>query len=384
MTKLTVSENENIAFFLQNLDGGGTERAIVRLAGEIAELGHPVSLVVGDANSVYRDEVSQKINLIDFSTRSPFGIFFKLISYLRHNQPFVVMSALDPPNIMLILAARLFGFKGKSVVSQRATLDASLSEMNRIRKRLTWLLISACFPQADAVISNSHAVALELEKRLGIPANKIFTIHNAIDIDRIKQLAHEPLNNRFIQDNSSPIIISVGRLAEVKDMATLIRAFSLVKEQLPVRLIIVGEGPERTELENLIQSLGLIRSVYLAGFDVNPYKWIAVASVFVGSSITEGFPNAIAESMALGCPVVATDCPGGTAELLGHGKWGRLVPVGDARRMADAILATLADTNLPDISERATDFSPSKNAAAYLDVLLPEKATITPTFQEKA
>ena len=363
-----------IALFLQNLDGGGAERAILKLAYEVAELGYAVDLVVGDANSDYRAEVPREVNLIDFSTRSPFAVFFGLAAYLRRRKPAVIMSALDVPNIMLVPAARLAGFRGRTVISQRAVLDASLRELGPTRRTLTRWLIRTCFPRADALISNSHAAATDLKGRLGIPERKVFTIPNAVDIHRIMQLAQESSHDRLLSDGDASLIVSVGSLTVRKDMETLIQAFALVKDRRPARLVIVGKGPERARLETLTNMLGVERHVYFAGFETNPYKWIASASVFVSSSVEEGFPNVIAESLALGCPVVATDCPGDSAELLGRGKWGRLVPVGDPERMAEAILAALDDRNPPDGRIRAADFAPSKIASAYVDVLLQKEA----------
>jgi len=368
-----------IAFFLQDLDGGGAERAIIRLAGEIAELGYSVDLVVGDASD-YRPEVSEKINLLDFATRSPFSVFSRLTSYLRYRKPVVIMSALDLANIMLLLAVNLVGFKGRKVISQRAVFDAGLRDLNPIRRMLTWQLIRVCFPHADALISNSHAAALEVKARLDIPADKIFTIQNAIDLTRITQLAQEPLSDHLVLNDTVPLIVSVGSLTKRKDMSTLIQSFALVRAQRTSRLVVVGKGPEMPILESLIKELGLEGSAHLVGFDANPYKWIAAASVFVSSSMEEGFPNVIAEALTIGRSVVATDCPGDTAELLGHGKWGRLVPVGDTENMAEAILAALDDPSPPQGHIRAADFSPSKNAAAYLDVLLPQKSSTMSAF----
>lgn len=359
-----------IALFLQDLDGGGAERAILNLAHEIAERGHAVDLVVGDADSDYRTEVSEKINLIDFASRSPFVVFYGLADYLRRRKPAVILSALDVPNIMLVIAARLVGYRGRTVISQRAVIDASLRELNYVRRAVTKSLIYACFPRADALISNSHAAAIELKERLGISERKVFTIQNAIDTARINQLAKEPLNHSSISDKHAPLIVSVGSLTKRKDVATLIRAFALVKAHVSAHLVIVGKGPERIELEKLIDFLGLHGCVHLLGFEANPYKWIASASVFVSSSIEEGFPNVVAEALALGCPVVATDCPGDTAELLGHGKWGHLVPVGAPDSMAEAILATLDDRNPPDGRIRAADFAPSRITSEYMDILL--------------
>ena len=373
-----------VSFFLQDLDGGGAERAIIRLADEVALAGYEVDLVVGYADTAYRGEVARRVNLIDFGSRSPLLVFPKLVAYLRARPPNVIMSALDLANIMMIIATILAGFEGRRVISQRAVLDASLRDLNRARSWLTRLMMSACFPRADAVISNSHAAAVELEEKLSIPKHKIFTIQNAIDVGRITQLAQLPLNEPFILAKQELRVVTVGSLTKRKDMVTLIKAFAVLHASRPCRLILVGQGPERPALEALVKSLDLEEAVYFAGFDANPYKWIRAASVFVSSSTEEGYPNVIAEALALDCPVVATDCPGDTAELLGYGKWGRLVPVGDPATMAAAILTTLDDPNPPRGSYRAADFSPARNLAAYLDILLPKGELANITSREAA
>ncbi len=133
-----------------------------------------------------------------------------------------------------------------------------------------------------------------------------------------------------------------------------------------------GQPAERNKIECLISDLGLAEHIYLSDFDSNPYKWMKRAAVIVSSSITEGCPNQLLEALALGIPIVATDCPGDTAVLLGHGKWGRLVPFGDPASMAAALLASLNDTEPTDGTVRAIDFSPARTVRAYLKVLVPE------------
>lgn len=372
------SSSNRIAFFLQNLEGGGAERAITSLASEIATQGYPVDLVVGDANTDYRPEIGSDVVLINFSTRSSVCMFFSLAKYLRRRRPGVVMSALDTPNIMLVLAAMLSRYKGRVVLGQRAVIEASLIHESPVRVILTILLLRLLFPLADTLISNSEAAARECQVLLGVPSNKIITIHNAIDVNQIQILAKEPITDAFYHGQQSPLIVAVGTLTKRKDLGTLIRAFAAVRSQKEARLIILGKvlatgaGSEVESLLNLIGDLGLVGSVYLGGFDLNPYKWMAAAAVFVSSSTAEGFPNVIAEALALGRPIVATDCPGDTASILESGKWGRLVPVGEPAKMAAAILAALDDPCPPDGRIRADDFSPSKIIGNYLEVLLPQ------------
>jgi glycosyltransferase involved in cell wall biosynthesis len=294
-----------------------------------------------------------------------------LIAYLRRRNPRVVMAAMDVSNIMLVGAAALSGYEGRTVISQRAVVAASLRELAPARRVLTRLLQRVCFPRAHGVVSNSYAAALDLQTSLGVPADKVVTIHNALDTERIVQLACEALPDQFRRHGSVPLIVSVGSLTKRKDMETLVRAFARVSVERDVRLAIVGKGEEGPRLKALVSALGLSAKVDLPGFDANPYKWIAAATVFVSSSTAEGFPNVVAEALALDRPVVATDCPGDTAELLQQGRWGRLVPVGDPDQMALAIMAALDDQHRSDGRVRAAEFSPDKIAAAYLAVLLP-------------
>jgi glycosyltransferase involved in cell wall biosynthesis len=362
----------SVAFFLLDLDGGGAERSIVALAASVASRGHVVDLLVGDASSDYRDEVSACVNLIDFSTRSPVLVFCRLVAYLRKHKPIVVMSALDLSNIMVVLAAVIAGFRGRTVLSQRAVIAASQRELGIGRRLITRLLQRFCFPMADALISNSHAAAREVEAQLAVPGDRVFTIHNALDIERIERLAAEPLRGYSFLADDVPMVVSVGSLTKRKDMATLIGAFARVRAVRAAHLVIIGKGEEQVPLEALIADLGLQGAVHLIGFDVNPYKWMAAAAAVVSSSTEEGFPNVIAEALALGRPIVATDCPGDTAELLCFGRWGRLVPVGDPGCMAGAIHEALDDPSPPDGRIRAADFSPTRTTSAYLDVLLPK------------
>ena len=133
----------------------------------------------------------------------------------------------------------------------------------------------------------------------------------------------------------------MGKLKRQKDFATLIRAFARLRREQPLRLVILGEGEERAALERLVQHLGIAADVLLPGFMENPYAWMARSAVFVSSSAWEGFSNVLCEALACGCPVVSTDCPSGSAQILQNGVYGPLVPVGDDAALAVAIAALL-------------------------------------------
>lgn len=359
-----------VAFFLMDLDGGGAERAIISLAGEIAKRDINVDLVVGDASSRYRSEVSPGVNLIDFETRSKWGVFIKLLDYLKIGRPSAIMSALDPANVILFFASTFAFYRGRVVVSQRAVIDASLDELRPGRRFIMNSLLKFCFPRANKVVSNSFAASAEVVERWNVSPSKLATIQNSIDLERIQSLANEPVEDFKGVDPSVPLVIAVGSLSERKDFGTLIRAFALVSSQRDVQLLILGEGSQRPMLESMARELEVTNKIHFPGFDQNPYKWIKMSSVFVSSSTGEGFPNVLAEALSLGRQIVATDCPGDTSRLLESGKWGRLVPVGDHSAMATEIMAAL-DFPLSNVgTARAADFSPSRNAHEYVRILM--------------
>jgi len=363
--------NIQIAFFLPNLDGGGAERAIVRLANDIADLAVMVDLVLGEAFGVYLAEVSPKIRIVNLSSKKRLSAILCLRRYLSQYTPSVVMSSMDIPNIQMVLAAKSTIFKGRMVVSQRATIAPVYAEISWAGRLVYELGIRLAYPHATAIISNSYAATNEIQSMPGIYKERVFTIHNSVDTDRTNRLAKESLNNEWLQKSSAPLIISVGSLTPLKDRLTLVKAFAIVKAQRNARLVILGEGAEREKIEKMILYLDLNEDVYMPGFDANPFRWMRRSVVLVSSSVTEGCPNNLLEALSLGISIVATDCPGGTSEILEAGRWGRLVPVGDPTSMASAILASLDDPNPPDGRIRAMDFTPEKTTRAYLDVLLP-------------
>lgn len=166
-------------------------------------------------------------------------------------------------------------------------------------------------------------------------------------------------------------LIAVGALKPAKGYNVLLRALADLRRRRDARLLILGEGPLRSELEVLSHDLCVAHSLWMPGFRPNPATFLQDAHVFVLSSNWEGFGNVIVEALAAGVPVVSTDCPSGPAEILAGGDYGRLVPVGDPRAIAQAVEATLeAPSDPASLTARAQNFVPAKAARAYLDLLV--------------
>jgi glycosyltransferase involved in cell wall biosynthesis len=370
------SGSVDIAFFLPNLEAGGAERAIIALANSLASRGMVISLVLSDATGPFLAEVSPLVHVENLSNIEPAGkitAVFRLANYLKANRPHTVMSALDLPNVQLVAAAQLARYKGLVAIAQRATIGPVYHRSGLVRKAVYFTAMRLTYPRADIVICNSSSAADEVCIKFGMNRDRVVVIHNSVDSERINHLACAELTDPWLARQNTPLILSVGSVTHLKDRSTLIKAFALVNARRATRLAIVGasyEPEEHARIVSLIAELGLDEQIRLFGFDPNPYRWMKHADVLVSSSLTEGCPNQLLEGLALGVPIVATDCPGGTSELLEHGRWGRLVPVADSHRMADAILATLDDVDLPDGRLRAADFSPSRVTSVYQRLLM--------------
>lgn len=357
-----------ISFFLENINEGGAERAVIELSNYLAKMGYKVDLITGWGESRYRQEISSRVNFIDLKSRNKLSLLMRLSRYLSNARPTIIMSALDNANLILLVAKKLSGYKGRLVISQRAALGASFFGLPKWRIWIMRKLIKALFPIADGIISNSKYAASELIKIMPEASKKIFTIHNAVDTARIENLAKKALKQKDIVRNNTASIVIVGSLKKRKNVELCLRSFKIVSLTRKVHLNIIGDGPEREKLEKLAQDLGIKKKVYFRGFDKNPFRWMAKASVLISSSSGEGCSNVILQAMAMNCPIVATDCPGDTAELLGHGQWGKLVPVGDAQRMATAIIETLDNPNNKNTKKHISQFCVANYLESYIKI----------------
>jgi glycosyltransferase involved in cell wall biosynthesis len=252
----------------------------------------------------------------------------------------------------------------------------TLSELCRQSRRraVRWLLPTASrlfFHLADQVCAVSQGVAEDLAAVTSIPLEKIRVVYDATVTPKLAEQSALASGHPWLDGlKDRPVVLGVGALDWRKDFATLIRAFARLRATYPTRLVILGEGPERGQLEQLAGQLGVARDVDLPGFTDNPYAFMARADVFALASRVEGLSNALIEALACGCAVVSTDCPSGPAEVLEHGRHGRLVPIGDDVALAAAIGATLRDRPDPEaLRRRAAYFSVERMTEEYLQLL---------------
>jgi glycosyltransferase involved in cell wall biosynthesis len=328
-----------------------------------------VDLVLAKREGPYLSEVQENVNVVDLNAGGVLKSLPALIRYLRRAQPAALLSAMDHSNIIALLAKILARVQTRVVVSVHNTLSISSKHSNG-RARLIPYIARWCYGWADGVVAVSRGVADDLSNTIKLPRERIRVINNPVVVPELFKMAKEPVRGSWFRDGELPVVLSAGRLTAQKDYPTLLRAFSLLIRERPLRLLILGEGEERAKLEALVRSFALEDVVELPGFVKNPYAYMSKAAVFVVSSAWEGFGNVLVEAMAVGTPVVATNCPSGPAEILENGKYGRLVKPSDPDALAEGILAELdRPTDSEILRHRTKEFSYDHIADKYLRLL---------------
>ena len=358
----------HVAFYLRMLSGGGAERVIVNLAQGFVQKGVKVDLVLNIVKGPYLEQLSSEVRIIDLKTPRLLKGLPRLARYLKKERPQALFSALHYNNEIAILAKYLARVSTRVVVSERNTLSVRAKNITG-SERWSPLFARLSYSWADGIVAVSQGVAQDLANLTGIPQSQIQVIYNPVKTLEVQNKAKEPLEHAWFANGEPPVILGVGRLHKQKDFPTLIQAFKQVREVQTCRLIILGVGPEKQKLITLVEELGLKNDVAILGFAKNPYAYMAQSTVFVLSSAWEGFSNVILEAMAVGTPVISTNCQSGSAEALDNGKYGLLVSVGDSQAMAEAILQVLSgQTKSVDLAW-LDQFSLENITQQYLDIL---------------
>lgn len=354
---------------MPGLYDGGAERILLNLAEGIAARGFPVDLVLARAEGPYMAEIPDSVRLIDLKATRVMMCLPALVHYLRSERPVALLSALYA-NIIAVWAKRITGYPIHVVLSEHNTLTSVSNGENDLRWKLYPKLARWFYPWADGVTAVSKGVADDLALATKLSPSHIQVIYNPIVTPGLQKKSKAPLEHPWFIAGEIPVILGVGRLTAQKAFSVLIDAFAQVRKSHPTRLLILGEGEERPQLEALIRQLGLEQDVNLPGFVSNPYPYMAHAALFVLSSRWEGLPTVLVEAMSLRTPVIATDCPSGPREILGNGQYGQLVPVGDSSALALAIQNFLVNGGACPCEESWKPYELDFVTDQYLNMLL--------------
>lgn len=331
----------DLAVFAATSGHSGVDRVLGNLVPALAGLGLAVDVLGIAGHGPDYGELPAGVRRIALGTRHVNSALPALVRYLRRARPAALLTDKDRVNRVALLARFLAGVPTRVGVRLGTTVSVNLASRGPLERWLQTRSMRLFYRAADAVLVPSAGAAADLAAHARLPLDAISVVPSPIVTAALLARADAPAAHPWFSDGGPPVLLGVGELSERKDFATLLHAHALLRERLDCRLLILGEGRRRAELEALTQRLGSAGAVALPGFVPDPYPYMARAAAFALTSRWEGMPVVLIEALALGAPVVACDCPSGPREVLADGRYGRLVPVGDAAALAEALYATL-------------------------------------------
>jgi len=295
----------------------------------------------------YLADVHPSIRIASADAHSRWGRWKALRSFIAMERPEIVMAFLS--FFSALSAARAANTAAKVIFNLQTPMsqfltDADYDWRHRWHQRAFSAVTRIGSAAADLIVATSRGVATDLTGAFGIDPDSIRVLANPVDLDRVRGAQSEPVDERVLPAGDGPLIVAAGRLADAKNYPLMIESFAALRQRMPARLCILGQGELEGQLRQLIAARGLTDSVRLAGFQSNPWKYIARADVFLLTSRYEGFGNVLIEAMACGVPVVATVSPG-TADIVHDGVDGLLIATHTPRAIADALMRVLGDAD---------------------------------------
>ena len=334
------TSNRSIALFSASLHGGGAERVLVNLAQGMANLGCAIDVVLVQATGQHMGRVAEVATIIDLKSRRTLSSVGGLARYMRRRRPRAIICFQDHASVVALWARGL----ARTSIPIVATIHSTWSQV-MLRGNLKTQVLAQCTRRAylrvESIVAVSEGAAADLAQTLRLPRSIVKVIYNPIISAEMFEKAKESFDHPWFAPGQPPVLLGIGRLAPEKDFPTLVLAFEKVRRHMPCRLMILGEGKDLMALQRIVNSAGLSDDVAFPGFVENPYKYMARSSLFVLSSLWEGLPTVLIEALALGVPVVSTDCESGPREILEGGRYGQLVQPGDANALAAAISQAL-------------------------------------------
>lgn len=362
-----------VLFFIYQMGGGGAARTLLNIINNLDRQKFQPMLVTLNFDGSYEQELKEDVKFFKLDTKRLSRSIFKIANIIRSEKIDLVFSTIPRVNTIAILATRFSFTKAKCVIREADNLGGSTKE------NLQLLGFGFVYKFSNQIVSLSEGVKENLVKRYKVKSKEVEVIYNPVDLNAIRdKMTTGQIDPQFedVFDTDEKVVITAGRLVEQKDQKTLLTAFAKVNEKINSRLVILGEGHLKPELQQQAENLGIGDRVHFIGFQSNPYIYFKHSDLFVLSSKHEGFSHVLAEALATGTPIVSTNCKSGPEEVLDKGKYGLLCPVGDADDMAKKMyqVLTLDEENRQEVIHngyaRANDFDAKTMVKQYEQVFL--------------
>ncbi len=371
MMQANRSQMLSIAVYMNDLSGGGSERTNLDLIQQWRGAGHVVTLLLHARSGELVQTLPPDLPVIAFNTGRSIADVLPLARYLRQNRPDILITSLDHNNIVGMLAKLLSRTGTPTIMCQHNPFNTDSSRMTSWTYYVLPMLYRLLSPLAAGIVAVSEGVAADFSRVARRPLKHITTIYNPVIGPSFEAKAAEPVCHPWLDDSSAPVFIAAGRLVPQKNHPHLLRGFAKYCGSGGVgRLMILGDGPLRAELEQQAAELGIAERTTFLGFVQNPLPYISRAAAFVLTSRYEGFGNVLVEALGVGTPVISVDCDYGPSEIVADGRFGRLVPNNDVDALALALSPDLRGVWPADmLRNRADHFSAAASGRRYLDLM---------------
>jgi glycosyltransferase involved in cell wall biosynthesis len=306
----------DVLFLVPSLQGGGAERVMVTLCRHLDRTRfRPVLAVIDMTDAVYASDVPADVELVDLKSRRVRNALPRIVTLIWRRRPHVVFSTLGQLNLGVALLRQVLP-RGTRYVAREASIMSLLPSLYSLPRWWFWAY-RRLYRRFDVVVCQSRAMQADLVDNFGLASQKTVVINNPLDVERIRALSNEAIDSQADEAQGGMRLVAAGSLIPVKGFNVLIEAMALLKHT-NFHLTILGDGPQRHELESKVRAHGLQPKIRFAGFCKNPYPFFRRADAFVLTSRFEGFPNVVLEALACGTPVVALPGGGGILEIVGN------------------------------------------------------------------
>ncbi len=323
---------KKIGFLLPDLGTGGSQWVMIQFANYISKNITNIDLVTLSNNGSYKNIIYKKINIINLSKKRLLFSVLNLIKIVNENKYETFISSQSYLNFVTIAIFKIFSNKTKIIIRESNTISNKYVFKNKYEK-FKEFIFKKSYNFADIIIAPSLGVKDNLINKYKINFKKIIVINNPVDLNLINNFANLKMQTKDYDFFKKPTIISIGRLTHQKNFSFLIEAFSEINKSRKYNLLILGEGTLKKNLLKQVAFLKQKNSIYLLGFKDNPFPYINASRAFVLTSLWEGMPNVLLQSLALNTPVISFDCQSGPREILENGKYGELIKINNKEQL---------------------------------------------------
>jgi len=341
-----------VLFFIPTLGGAGAERVLVNLLEHLDRNQFDPHLAVNRLEGAFAKRVPDDIPRHILGAQSLWTVAPKIAAKIRELKPDVVVAATGGGGVPTVLAHRLVRSRARLIVWERNVLVGSETGSKR---RLLLALKKRLWPRADLVTAVGKYVEKDIQRHTGLGPEKTKVLYSPILDADFRHKAEADVDHPWYREDI-PIILCVARFTAPKDHSTLLRGFAKLLERREARLVLLGKGALKQAMEEEARQLGIQECCWFAGFVDNPFAFMKRSTMLALTSLQEGVPGVVVQAMGCGLPVIGTDSPGGTGELVLNEETGLLIPMGDPDAFARAAQRLIDDPSFAQVlAERALE-----------------------------